>query len=454
MRITKVSVTGLFGIFNHRVSLNDEGITILHGPNGVGKTSVLRLIHAAFSDDLPYLWRTPFEKLELEFADSSVFRISKIREELPKRQVGSDIRPADYAFRYDWKPKSQKPQTHTESSRRLERRNPIPSRYIERHLPNLERVEPRVWYDAESGQHLSLSAVLMLFGNQLQFDTDDIAYAERPTWLVDLLKANPVHLIQTQRLLTVDNPRVGVQRERAGSHPARVVEAYSVDLSRRIRDTLAQSATLAQNLDRSFPNRLLSASLPVNLNEQILRAEYETQIRHRSNLIESGLLDQSPGEVDLPERQLDNTELKVLWLYLEDVRKKLAVFSDLSARIELLKSLVNNRFILKNLSVSEDDGLVFRTGISNRIPLRTLSSGEQHEVVLLYELLFKVAPDSLILIDEPELSLHVAWQKVFLDDLSRVRELTNIDFVIATHSPQIINDRWDLTEQLEFAQTT
>ena len=30
---------------------------------------------------------------------------------------------------------------------------------------------------------------------------------------------------------------------------------------------------------------------------------------------------------------------------------------------------------------------------------------------MLYELLFKVQKDSLILIDEPEISLHIAWQK-------------------------------------------
>ena len=83
------------------------------------------------------------------------------------------------------------------------------------------------------------------------------------------------------------------------------------------------------------------------------------------------------------------------------------------------------------------------------LPPEKLSSGEQHELVLLYELLFKVKPGSLILIDEPELSLHIAWQLEFLEDLQEITQLADLDVLIATHSPQIINDRWDLTVRLE-----
>ncbi len=83
------------------------------------------------------------------------------------------------------------------------------------------------------------------------------------------------------------------------------------------------------------------------------------------------------------------------------------------------------------------------------IPLSSLSSGEQHELVLLYELLFNAETGSLILIDEPEISLHLAWQVNFLRDLQEVSKLTTSDVIIATHSPEIIHDRWDLTVGLK-----
>ena len=78
-----------------------------------------------------------------------------------------------------------------------------------------------------------------------------------------------------------------------------------------------------------------------------------------------------------------------------------------------------------------------------------MSSGEQHQLVLFYELLFRIKEKSLILIDEPEISLHLGWQKKLLRDLLKIAKIVQVDFIIATHSPLIINDRWDLTVELE-----
>jgi predicted ATPase len=50
----------------------------------------------------------------------------------------------------------------------------------------------------------------------------------------------------------------------------------------------------------------------------------------------------------------------------------------------------------------------------------------------------------LVLIDEPELSLHVNWQKSFLPDLLKIVEATGYDVILATHSPFIVGDRSDL----------
>ena len=78
-----------------------------------------------------------------------------------------------------------------------------------------------------------------------------------------------------------------------------------------------------------------------------------------------------------------------------------------------------------------------------------MSSGEQHEVILLYELIFNTKSNVLVLIDEPEISLHITWQKEFLSDLLKIIKIQNIQVLIATHSPSIINDRWDLVYNLE-----
>jgi predicted ATP-dependent endonuclease of OLD family len=78
-----------------------------------------------------------------------------------------------------------------------------------------------------------------------------------------------------------------------------------------------------------------------------------------------------------------------------------------------------------------------------------LSSGEQHFFVLFFRLIFIDSnQNKLVLIDEPELSLHPRWQVRFIDDLERIREIASIDFILASHSPLIFQGHIDLGRDL------
>jgi len=43
----------------------------------------------------------------------------------------------------------------------------------------------------------------------------------------------------------------------------------------------------------------------------------------------------------------------------------------------------------------------------------------------------------------------VTWQLDLIPDLLKIADVAKLEFLIATHSPQIINERWDLTVQLK-----
>ena len=44
--LQRIEIKKLFDQFDYNIELNPEGITILTGPNGYGKTTILRIIHA------------------------------------------------------------------------------------------------------------------------------------------------------------------------------------------------------------------------------------------------------------------------------------------------------------------------------------------------------------------------------------------------------------------------
>ncbi|WP_217906120.1 AAA family ATPase [Vibrio natriegens] len=73
--------------------------------------------------------------------------------------------------------------------------------------------------------------------------------------------------------------------------------------------------------------------------------------------------------------------------------------------------------------------------------LRRASSGEQCMLVMMLGIAGHITDSSLILIDEPEISLHPKWQENFTSLLIDVfSEYKNCQFIIATHSPQIVSN--------------
>ena len=78
MRIKQISVSGLFGIFNHVIPLNmDDRITVIHGPNGFGKTAMLTILDGLFNSRYSKLRTIPFSKFRVEFDDDSNIEIIK-----------------------------------------------------------------------------------------------------------------------------------------------------------------------------------------------------------------------------------------------------------------------------------------------------------------------------------------------------------------------------------------
>lgn len=72
--------------------------------------------------------------------------------------------------------------------------------------------------------------------------------------------------------------------------------------------------------------------------------------------------------------------------------------------------------------------------------LSSASSGQQSLLLLFLGIGSAIDNDSLILIDEPEISLHPEWQERFLPLLAKVFDgLEGCHFVIATHSPLIVS---------------
>jgi predicted ATP-binding protein involved in virulence len=446
MRLKEIRLKGLFRLFDHVVPLKmDERITIVHGPNGYGKTAILRLVAGLLGGDLSRLLQYPFQSMATDFDDNSVLTVSKdaMSEEEHERGALRESVVIDYPpnKRFELLP-------HTKNSRR-EHRARAALHFIERFLPDLQRVGPFEFALLPTREVLSVDEVLLRFGKDLPSDVLG-ASIESPDWLGRIGEEIAVHLIQANRLEATDlNGRRFRDRAESHARPIAAVSRYSSDLASRIQTTLREYGELSQSLDRSFPRRLVEATHRQNLDTPDIKNKLAELEGKRQKLMEAGLLDREGlAEIEVPT-SIDPSKVDVLSVYIGDAEKKLAIFDSLFKRIDLFRSILERRLLFKKMMISKETGISFVTSKDQPLPPTSLSTGEQHEIVLLYELLFNVKANSLILIDEPEISLHVAWQREFLKDLQHIVLLSQLDVVIATHSPDIINDRWDLTVELK-----
>lgn len=150
-----------------------------------------------------------------------------------------------------------------------------------------------------------------------------------------------------------------------------------------------------------------------------------------------------PSRFEIMEYREDYTNLAY------SVNDYVEKYHSLAESIVVYMDIVNSIFVNKVIYVNETGALTAKMDNGTTLPICKLSSGEKQILVIFYRLLFETDVGSLAIIDEPEISLHISWQqqigKIFMD----VAKLRTLHIIVATHSPQIIHDNWNLAVELK-----
>ncbi|MCK5867089.1 MAG: ATP-binding protein, partial [Mycoplasmataceae bacterium] len=103
-------------------------------------------------------------------------------------------------------------------------------------------------------------------------------------------------------------------------------------------------------------------------------------------------------------------------------------------------AIIDELFLETNKRVNfNKEELEFLLG-DKEINAYQLSSGEKQLLIILLTVLIQDNKPSILLMDEPEISLHIEWQRKLI---KYIRELNpNVQLIIATHSPDIIVHGW------------
>ena len=434
MKIKSIEIQNLFEIFNYNISFKkDENVLIITGPNGFGKTMVLNIIFNLFNRKFLFFQKLVFEKITLTLDENiKVIILKTITEGKSK---------ISFSFYDKDKLDNDKLIETFDYSTKLELDF---ERTIDRYLP-VHKISDDKWIDHRTDRILNLEELLNEYADQLPDKFSKNLLRIKSTKVNSILDSIQVHLIREQRLFKKAQNTVerNYREEKEQTLMIETIQTYAKELKQFILNNIQKSFNQTQALDSSYLDRLIDEKNIITENDYNSRLLSLNE--KQENLMEFGLYE-SKQKI----RDYSKDDAKALLVYINDLEQKLIVFDDLLEKLELFTTILNERrFTYKSINISREKGFFFKTSKGKELELNQLSSGEQHEVVLLYELIFNVKPNILVLIDEPEISLHITWQKEFLNDLLKIIKIQNIQVLIATHAPSIINGRWDLVYNLE-----
>lgn len=106
--------------------------------------------------------------------------------------------------------------------------------------------------------------------------------------------------------------------------------------------------------------------------------------------------------------------------------------------INSIFSIMNLDIKLVGLSETSETKPIFRNSLGKEFDIAGLSSGEKQLFLRALSLKFLEVNNSIILIDEPEISLHPEWQRKIIDVYKSIGH--NNQLIIATHSPHVIGN--------------
>lgn len=409
-RMLGIQFEKLFGRFDYNVIFNSEGLTILTGPNGYGKSTILKSIEAIGKQfvGIMFFMRLDFRKITVNFENNRNIIIEKVDNTL----IINDIPIQGEVF-----------QNSLEEI--MERR------------PFFSRIDENTWFDRRRGTRITLNDYISdLYVKEVRSVESDADMKIFSTELINLLKemkqlVGEIYFIKEQRLIRENKNR------RDEQEVVNVIEELPIRFRELMQNVQQDYSIVANKLDSTYPNRLFETE------EGIAESDYKIKMQEMASKFES-LSKYDLSTMQEPVNFIFKEEhAKALKVYFDDFEVKYQVYEDFINKLDLYTDIINHRLSFKTLKISKEFGISIIDENSKHLKLTQLSSGEKQEIVLFYDLIFGTKKDILLLIDEPEISLHITWQKKFMDDLLRIIDYKGFNVIVATHSPQIINNHWD-----------
>ncbi|WP_176667905.1 ATP-binding protein [Variovorax sp. SG517] len=124
--------------------------------------------------------------------------------------------------------------------------------------------------------------------------------------------------------------------------------------------------------------------------------------------------------------------------YVKSLEGRLEAVEPIYQIIDRFVSIVNSFLSDKSIAFSLSSGFSIQNRLGAPLTPAQLSSGEQQLLLLFSYVLTARDQPSVFMIDEPEISLNIKWQRQLVQSLLDITKGATIQFVFASHSMELL----------------
>lgn len=439
MKLLSLEVKELYRCYDYNVDFNSD-VTFLYGMNGCGKTTILNITEAIITGQLFKLFNYKFSKIILKYVknkepdNEKTIKIISNKTELyitfenneytitmsdfdDDINVLKDIREISriYSNKYDFLLEIQKTFNYV---------------YLPLNRSYATKTEYQDVYTYRAGRFFTDDYFT------LSTDSKDVAMMNIET----LIYKNHSRISSTINRIN-DSFRDSILKSQIEVHG-------TFDFDEYVKNIQKTSITSLEKTQQDYIKILKELNL-------IDTSEEENYNRFFTHFIEEFSQAKQPeGEIPLSLNLLikfqETSRIKKTIEIAEKMeQRKAAIKKPIETFLNTMNSFIYNDIDKKEICIDNDGHVYFKTKYNNKISIHHLSSGEKQLITFFANLIFNVNSKSsgIFVVDEPELSLHLSWQKIFIDKVLEINN--NIQLIFATHAPEIVGKRRDKMYRLE-----